>query len=65
MLPSIYTLDHHISELRQVGDELRLAREARDSAEAAVRPARSIGQTVRGWLAGSPAASRPSRRATR
>jgi hypothetical protein len=61
MLQSQFNLDHRLAELRQVGEDLRIASQLRDSAGQAVRPTRSLGEAVRTWLAGSPAPSRPSR----
>jgi hypothetical protein len=64
MSQSIFSLDHHLAEIRQVGDELRSAREA--SAYRAASPATrtSIGGSIRSFLSGLQAPSRPARLAT-
>ena len=64
MQQSIFSLDHNLAEIRQVGDELRSARQA--SAYQAANPATrtSIGASIRGFLSGFQAPSRPARLAT-
>jgi hypothetical protein len=61
MSQSIFSLDHRLAELRQVGDELRSARQAQ-----ANRPARrtSISGSIRTFLAGFQPASHPAPLAT-
>lgn len=39
MVPSMFSLDHRLAELRPSTDELRLARQIRDAAEADADPA--------------------------
>lgn len=63
MIPSMFNLDHRLSEIRPSADELRVARELREATGAAHRPGRSLGETVRAWLVGS-SPSEPSRLAT-
>ena len=60
MIASMFTLDQRLAELRPSDDELRVARELGDADGATARPARSISETVRGWLGGE-APSRSSR----
>lgn len=60
MLPSQFSLDHRLAELRQVGEDIRIANQLRQSAEDAVRPA-TVQREARAWRAGSHAPSRPSR----
>ena len=52
MIPSMFTLDHRLSEIRPSAEELRVARELRESGGSASRPARSIGEILRAWLGG-------------
>jgi hypothetical protein len=47
MINSMFSLDHRLAELRPTEDELRIARELRDAAAPATRPARSITETTR------------------
>lgn len=63
MIPSMFSLDHRLSEIRPSADELRVARELREAAGSAHRPARSLGETLRSWLVGS-SANQPTRLAT-
>ena len=64
MIPSMFSLDHRLSEIRPSDAELRVARELREAAGSPSRPARSIGETVRGWLGAGRPSGRPSRLAT-
>ena len=61
MLPSMFSLDQRLAELRPSSAELRVARQLREAAGPATRPARSIGDTVRAWLGGPGLPSSPSR----
>ncbi len=63
MIPSMFTLDHRLAELRPSPDDLR-STQLREAAAASARPARSIGETIRLWLVGATTPSRPSRLAT-
>lgn len=66
MTQSIFSLDHHLAELRQVGDELRAARYA-DQVKRAGNPApkpTSISWLVRDLLSSLNGSSRPSGLAT-
>ncbi len=60
MIPSMFSLDHRLAELRPRPDDLRLA-QLREAAAASSRPARSIGETIRLWLVGAAVRNRPSR----
>ncbi len=64
MMPSMFSLDHRLAELRPSPDDLRLA-QLREAAAASSRPTRSIGDTIRLWLVGAAVRIRPSRLATR
>lgn len=61
MINSQFSLDHRLSELRPSQEDLRLARQLRDAAGHASRPSRSIGETVRAWLAAGHVPGHPSR----
>jgi hypothetical protein len=47
MINSMFSLDHRLAELRPSEADQRVARQLRDAAAAAGRPARSITETVR------------------
>jgi hypothetical protein len=64
MIPSMFSLDHKLSEIRPSEHDLRVSRELRDAADPASRPARSLGDTVRQWFVGLPLPGQPSRLAT-
>jgi hypothetical protein len=61
----MFSLDHRLSEIRPSASELRVARQLRDAAGSPSRPARSIGETVRGWLDAGRFSSHPSGLSTR
>jgi hypothetical protein len=47
MIPSMFSLDHRLSELRPTAGQLRLARELREAEEAARQPIRPFGEPDR------------------
>jgi hypothetical protein len=65
MIPSMFTLDHRLAELRPSAAELRVARELRDAAEEAVGSGRSIDERVRTPRGSGSLSARPSRAAMR
>ena len=65
MIPSMFNLDHRLSELRPTAVELRVSRELREAGGPASRPARSFGETVRQRLGAFQLPGQPSRLASR
>jgi hypothetical protein len=64
MSQSIFSLDHRLAEIRQVGDDLRSARQAKAYRASTASTRTSIGGSIRSFLAGLQAPSRPTRLAT-
>ena len=60
MPQTIFSLDHRLAELRQVGDDLRAERYAGQVRNAGRRPAGSVTVLVRDLLATLQAPGRPS-----
>jgi hypothetical protein len=69
MLPSMFSLDHRLAELREAADQLRTEHQLRDAARAAGRPGRSLGEALGARFGArfgaTPAPGRPTRLATR
>ena len=61
MLTSMFNLDHRLAELRPSEREQRIARDLRNAAIPATRPARSAGEPDRTWVGGTTIGSRLSR----
>ena len=61
MIASMFSLDHRLAELRPSEEEQRVARQLRDAAAPATRPARSVVEPTRKWATANVAASHLSR----
>ncbi len=64
MIPSMFSLDHRLAELRPTARELRLARELAASADEVAQRERAVGAVVRTRLGGPLSAPGHSRLAT-
>ena len=61
MMPSMFSLDHRLAELRPSSEELRLARQLREAGSPANRPSRSVGAVIMGALMLLPGVRDPER----
>ena len=61
MIASMFSLDHRLAELRPSEEEQRVARQLREAAAPAARPARSVVEPARKWATANAAASHLSR----
>ena len=61
MISSMFNLDHRLAELRPTESEQRVARQLREAAAPATRPARSIVEPGRKWTGSTVLGSHLSR----
>jgi hypothetical protein len=61
MIASMFSLDHRLAELRPSDEEQRVARQLREAAAPATRPARSVVEPTRKWATANVVASHLTR----
>jgi hypothetical protein len=63
MTQSLFSLDHQLAELRQVGNDLRAARQLRQTTRNSPTVRESLARSFRSLFAGVQTDARPSRQA--